>query len=141
MGPGQTWGGFGFVFFGDIFVIFLEIFQRFIHKLFVFAIFYCELSIVVAVYIALQTAAAVVVVVVVLVVVVVVVVMMMMVVVVVVVVVVDTHHCSGINVYGCCCLRVDFWWQKRIERVQPIKWQDCFANEMTVSCIHQPIRS
>jgi hypothetical protein len=45
---------------------------------------------------------------------------------VVVMVVVDTHHCSGVNVYGCCCLSVDFCWQKRIEHVQPIKWQNSY---------------
>jgi hypothetical protein len=41
-------------------------------------------------------------------------------------VVVDTHHCPGVNVYGCCCLSVDFCWQKRIEHVQPIKWQNSY---------------
>jgi hypothetical protein len=40
--------------------------------------------------------------------------------------VVDTHHCPGVNVYGCCCLSVDFCWQKRIEHVQPIKWQNSY---------------
>jgi hypothetical protein len=58
--------------------------------LFVFAILFDELSIAAAVYIPLSAAAV-----------------LLLLLLLLVVVVVDMHHCSGVKVYGYCCLSVD----------------------------------